>query len=64
MVLDTAGRSFYEAASNALEFFESSAWKGSRPVDQTVLIVSLVGTDRPYRVLCRRVQEWSKKSQG
>ena len=47
----TRGRSLFDAASNALLWFEYDHWKGPRPSDDTVLHVTFVGSDERYLVL-------------
>jgi hypothetical protein len=53
----TAGRSVYEAAANALDWFTDPHWHGPRPSPDTLLQVTLVGDNRRWHVRTARVRE-------
>ena len=53
----TRGRSLFDAASNALLWFEDDHWKGPWPTDETVFDVIFVGSHERYLARCGRVRE-------
>jgi len=55
----TMGRSLFDAAANALEFFCAPHWKGPRPRRDTVLDVIVLGNQARYRVLAGRIERWT-----
>jgi hypothetical protein len=46
----TVASSVFEAARNALKFWADDFWQGPRPNWDTVLNISITGTDKRYRV--------------
>ena len=53
------GRTLFEVAANALEFFCSLHWKGPRPQRNTILHVTVLGEQQRHRVLAGRVERWA-----
>jgi hypothetical protein len=53
----TVASSVFEAARNALRFWSDDFSRGPRPTRDTILTVSITGTEQRYRVRAARVTE-------
>jgi hypothetical protein len=53
------GRSLFDVAAKALEFFCAPAWNGPRPARNTLLEVTILGDQRRYRVVAGRIDRWA-----
>jgi hypothetical protein len=51
----TVATSVFEAARNALKFWADAFWQGPRPTRETILQVSITGTETRYKVRAGRV---------
>jgi hypothetical protein len=60
----TMGRSLFDVAATALEFFCAPAWKGPRPRRNTLLEVTILGDQRWYRVVAGRIERWAWERAG
>ena len=60
----TAGKTLFEIASEALDWFADPHWKGPRPGPDTLLEITLVGDHRRWLVRVGRVMEWRGNRQS
>jgi len=56
----TQATSLFGAVANAIEFFNSSFWKGPRPGPETVFKVNLVSKTAVYQVRADIVERWKQ----
>ena len=60
----TMGRSLFDAAASALEFFCAPQWKGPRPRRNTILLVTTMGDQRRYYVVAGRIERWLRSQES
>lgn len=59
-VTTTTGASLFEAAANAIRFFDDPYWRGEKPRPETILEVSAVVLDQRWRVRVGRIIQWRR----
>lgn len=56
------GSSLFDAAAKALQFFCAPNWKGPRPRRNTLLDITILGSQKRYTVLAGRIERWVQES--